>query len=225
MDEAPPIMVVVADDHPTTRAGLRTSLQEPSDIEVIGEAADGWAAQDVVARLRPDVLLLDLQMPGPGGAELAAWVREHCPETVTLVLTAHDRDAYLAEMLDEGAQGFLTKIEAPRRLIDAIRRAARGEVLFSEAQRRRVQEYRGTRREQERAEATWAHLTSRERDVLSLLAQGQSNPEIAETLCIAESTVETHVSNMLQKLGVDNRTRAAAWAWKHGFVREDEGAT
>jgi two-component system, NarL family, response regulator LiaR len=107
-------------------------------------------------------------------------------------------------------------------LIDAIRRAARGEVLFSEAQRQRAQAYRERRCNGMPVEATWARLTFRERDVLFLLAQGESNPEIAETLCIAESTVETHVSNILQKLGVDNRTRAAAWAWKYGFIRDEE---
>ncbi len=132
------ICVVIADDHPATREGIRTILDAAPDIEVVDEAEDGREAQEKVAALQPDILLLDLVMPDLRPAEIQAGVRTHHPETTTLVLTAHDRDAYLTQTVQAGAAGFLAKDEAPQRLIAAIRCAARGEVLLTPEQWARI---------------------------------------------------------------------------------------
>ena len=120
------ITLIFADDEPVARAGIRKILSQADDIEIIGEAQDGYEAQKMVAALRPRILLLDLKMPGPRPAELDRWVRENFPDTLTLVLTAHDRDQHLAGMIDSGAAAYLTKSDSESKLIEAIRRAARG---------------------------------------------------------------------------------------------------
>ena len=211
----PTIRVVIADDHPATREGIRTILSAAPDVEVVGEAKDGREAQEKVAALQPDILLLDLVMPEARPAEIQAWGRAHHPATTTLVLTVHDRDIYLAEAVKAGAAGFLTKKEAPQQLIAAIRCAARGEVLLTLAQWARIRAW------EEDVDARWQRLSARERDVLVLLAQGKTTAEIAAALLITENTVRTHVGNLLGKLEVDCREAAIAWAWKHGFVEEE----
>jgi len=199
------IRLVLVDDHPVTRAGIRAILEREPDIKIVGEAEDGEEAKELIHQLRPRILLLDLQMPGPPASEVERWVRARYPETITLILTAHDRDAYLANMIDEGVSGFLTKEEAPRRLVEAIRRAAQGKILFSQEQLNRASHWRSEVRER------WKSLTDREQDVLLLLAEGKSNREIASELGIAEKTVEKHVSSTLSKLGMSSRTEAAVW--------------
>jgi len=211
------IRVLLADDHPAMRAGLRAILEKAPDIEIVAEAEDGLEAQRLVAELRPDVLLLDLVMPGPRPCEIEKWVRIHYPETATLVLTAHDRDGYLAEMIEAGAVGFLTKNEDGERLVEAIRRAARGEVLITGGQLARAgrwQEEVGQKRES---------LTARERVVLRLLAQGKTDREIAKALCIRLKTVGNHVGRILDKLGVACRTEAALWVVREGLLDECSG--
>ena len=208
------IRVLLADDHPIARIGIRKILEGAPDIQVVGEARDGFEAQRLTAELRPHVLLLDLCMPGPRPAEVEAWVRARCPKTITLVLTAHDRDAYLAEMFEAGTVGFLTKKDAPERLLEAIRRAVQGEALFTQDQLTRVHRWH------EEVGQRWECLTTREREVLRLVASGKSNKQIAEALAIHEHTVETHVGNLLGKLGVVSRTEAGAWVWRHGLAEE-----
>ena len=139
-------------------------------------------------------------------------MRTHYPETITLVLMAHDRDAVLADVVEAGAVGFVTKEEAPERLVEAIRRAARGEVLFTREQLTRARRWR------EEVGERWENLTEREREVLALVAQGKSNGEIAERLCVTEKTVEKHVSNVLGKLALSSRTEAAVWVVGAGLV-------
>ena len=206
--------MLLADDHPVTRTGICAILEEASNIEVVGEAKDGVEAQQLVAELGPDILLLDLVMPGPRLSEVEKWIRTNYPETITLVLTAHDRDCYLAKTIKAGAAGFLTTEEAPQRLVEAIRCAARGDVLITGGQLARANHWR-----QEVGER-WESLTGRERQVLRLLAEGQSNKQIAEVLTISERTVETHVGNLLGKLTVASRTEAVAWVWRHGLAEE-----
>ena len=206
------IRVLLADDHPVTRAGMRAILEDAPDMQIVGEAKDGIEAERMVADLCPDILLLDLVMPGPRPSEIEAWVRTHYPETITLVLTAHDRDAFLADMVEAGAVGFVTKEEAPDRLVEAIRRAARGEVLFDSEQLTRARRWR------EEVGERWESLTEREQEVLALVAQGKSNGEIAERLCVTEKTVEKHVSNVLGKLELSSRTEAAMWVVGAGLV-------
>ena len=203
------IRVVLADDHPPTRQGVRAALESAADIDVVGEAGDGVEAKKLIVELRPDILLLDLIMPGPKPADIERWVRHNHPETITLILTAHDRDALLAEMAEAGAAGFLTKEEDTPALVAAIRRAAQGEVLYTPEQLERVHRWR------EEVGQRWDCLTEREREVLRELVAGQSNSAIAETLSVAKKTVEYHVTNILRKLGVASRLEAAAWVHDH----------
>jgi DNA-binding NarL/FixJ family response regulator len=191
------------------RAGIRAILEKAPDAQVVGEAEDGAEAQQLTSDLRPQVLLLDLRMPGPRPVETVAWVRAHCPETAVLVLTAHDVDGYLAAMVEVGAAGFVVKEEAPETIVAAVRAAARGEVFFSEEQRARARHWH------EEVGARWESLTEREREVLRLLAEGLDNAAIAERLCVTTRTVECHVTNILSKLGVASRLEAVAWIHKH----------
>ena len=209
------IRVLLADDHPALRTGIRAILEKAPDIQVVGEAKDGTEAQQLTAGLRPQVLLLDLRMPGPRPAETVAWVRAHCPETAVLVLTAHDVDGYLAAMVEVGAAGFVAKEEAPETIVEAVRRAARGEVFFSGEQ------YARARRWREEVGARWESLTRREQEVLALVAAGKTDREIAQELQIKVKTVGHHVSGILDKLGVTSRTEAALGAVRERFVDQD----
>ena len=199
------ITILIADDHPIIRAGIRALLEHDPEMEVVGEAQDGDETRHLVAQLRPQVLLLDLRMPGMSAAELEKWVRMHYPSTITLVLTAHDRDAYLAYMMDAGAAGFIEKNVQDSQLILAIHRAVKGEVLFSNEQFNRVRKWH----EQEGAQ--WKSLTKREREVLSLLAQGMDNASISEALHVSIKTTAYHITHILQKLQVASRQEAIVW--------------
>jgi DNA-binding NarL/FixJ family response regulator len=199
------ITILIADDHPIIRAGIRALLEHDPDMKVVGEAQDGDETRQQVARLRPQVLLLDLRMPGMSAAELEKWVRTHYPSTITLVLTAHDRDAYLASMMDAGVAGFLEKNVPDSQLNLAIRRAVRGDILFSNEQFNRVRKWR----EQEGAQ--WKSLTKREREVLSLLAQGLDNVNISQALHISVKTTAYHITHILQKLQATSRQEAIVW--------------
>lgn len=203
------ITVILADDHPTTRTGIRSILQETPDIQVVGEAENGFQVQEMVAELHPNILLLDLVMPEPTSAQLEKWVRANFPETITLVLTAHDRDAYLASMMDAGVSGFLSKTETGERLISAIRRAASGASLFTEEQFERALRWK------QAAGEKWQTLTEREREIIRLLAEGYDNKEIAQKLNIAPKTAAFHITNILKKLKVKSRHKAIAWVNKY----------
>jgi len=211
---AVPITVIIADDHEVARLGLRSLLQAAPDIELVGAAADGDAAQRLIAQLQPRVAILDLVMPGASPADITLWAAQSHPETAVLVLTAHDRDYYLAQMLDAGAAGYLDKNARGAALLDAIRRAACGQVLYTPEQRQRARDWR------EGAKAMWESLTTREREVLRLLAEGLSNRKIAEHLHIAEKTVEKYVSAILDKLSVASRTEAVLWLLNAGLDKE-----
>ena len=208
---ASPITVVIADDHEVTRLGLRGLLQAAPGLELVGEAADGDAAQQLIAQLQPRVAVLDLVMPGASPAAIALWAARYHSETAVLVLTAHDRDYYLSRMLDAGAVGYLDKNARGEALLDAIRRAACGQILFTQEQRRRAKDWR------ENVQAVWEGLTPRKREVLRLLTEGLSNREIAEHLHIVEKTVEKHIGEILHKLGVASRTEAVLWVLDAGL--------
>lgn len=217
--ESKTIRVLIADDQAPTREGIRILLQSAPGIDVVGEAQDGAEAQQMVAELCPDILLLDLVMPGTKPSDIERRVRERYPETVVLILTGHDRDHFLAQAVEEGVAGYLTKDVEQTDLVAAIRRAARGEVLITGEQLARA------RRWSREVGARWERLTEREREVLGILAQGKSNAEIAEALSITVRTVETHVGNILAKLDVASAREAIAWVWEHEMLDDQDAST
>ncbi|AXB42479.1 response regulator transcription factor [Amycolatopsis albispora] len=206
------IRVLLADDQRLVRAGLRMLCQGSPDLEVVGEAENGEEAIRQVAGLSPDVVLMDLRMPGVDGITATARITATRPGTRILVLTTFDDDEHLYPALSAGAHGFLTKDAPPEELLDAIRRTAAGESPFSpEVLRRLVRKAVGAHRETGDAKEL-ASLTDRERDVLALVGAGLSNAEIAARLHVAVSTVKTHVTALMGKTGADNRVRLAVLA-------------
>jgi two-component system response regulator DegU len=203
------ITVILADDHPTTRAGIHTIIGNDPNINIVGEAENGFEAMELVDRFRPKILLLDLKMPGPRPFEVEKWVRVNCPETITLVLTAHDRDAYLSEMLETGVSGFLTKNESAERLIEAIHLAAEGCNLFTDEQYRRVFKWR------EMIGQKIESLTIREIEIIQLLSEGLDNARMAKFLNVTQKTIAHHLTNIYEKLQVNSRSEAIVWIHKH----------
>lgn len=199
------ITILIVDDHPGWIEGVRTIIHKASDMKVIGEAQDAEQIKPMVVELRPNILLLDLVMPNHNPAELEKWVRENHPEVITLVLTAHHRDAYLADMMDAGAAGYLDKKLKGNDLLNAIRRAARGEILYDREQMRQAQQWR------EEVGKKWDSLSSRERAVLKLLTAGSSNQSISAALGVSLNTVEKHLKSIYAKLKVTSRAEAIIW--------------
>jgi DNA-binding NarL/FixJ family response regulator len=195
------IRVLVADDHPTLRAGLLQAMEEASDIEVVGEAGTGPELWTRLAELQPDVLLLDLDMPGFQPLEESARIQELCPETGIVVFTIYADEQHVQALVKAGAGGYLLKEEETRTIIRVIRQVATGGVSYSDGILAMVA--RGT---------TVPALTEREREVLKLVAQGKTSEQIARELVLVKRTVDFHVENACRKLGVDNRTAAAAKA-------------
>jgi DNA-binding NarL/FixJ family response regulator len=220
---APPaeIKVVVADDQQLVRAGFRVILEDEPDITVVGEAADGRGAVDVVLRTRPDVVLMDIRMPELDGLKAAERILGEADlETAVLMLTTFDRDEYIYEALRIGASGFLLKDTPADRLLDAVRVAASGEALLAPSITRRLIEdfARAARPDPGAVPERLAELTSRELDVLGLVARGLSNSEIAAELVLGENTVKTHVAHVLSKLGLRDRVQAVVLAYETGLV-------
>ena len=203
------ITVLIADDEPVARAGIRTLLAQATDLKIVGEAKDSFEVQEMVPKLRPKILLLDYKMPGPRPGELEKWVRTKYPETTTLILTSHDRDAYLAGMINSGIAGYLLKGQNAEQLINAIRRAAEGTVYFSDEQIARVQKWK------EKVQEKWQSLTEREQEILRHLAMGDNNKTIAKIMNITLKTVEFHMSNILKKLNMDSRNQVIVWMLEH----------
>lgn len=215
------IRVLLVDDHAVMRAGFRMILEAAGDIEIVGEAADGAAAVAAASALQPDVVCMDVQMPGMDGLEATRRIVDVLGNrAAVVVVTTFDRDDYLFQALDAGASGFLLKNAGPEELTAAVRVAAAGDALLAPAVTRRVIERFAPRpAEVPAAPATLpVDLTEREREVLRLVAQALSNAEIGERLFIGEATVKTHVSNVLQKLGVRDRVAAVVWAHRHGLA-------
>jgi len=213
------IRVLLADDHRLVRTGFRVILESEDDIEVVGEAADGAQAVDLAARLRPDVILMDVEMPGLDGLEATRRVTAQGGPSV-LILTTFDRDDYLFAALQAGASGFLLKNGTPEALTEAVRVLAAGDALLAPAITRRVIEtFTNPALRQPSAGARLAELTPREHEVLLLMASGATNAEIAGRLRLGETTVKTHVSRVLMKLGARDRTQAVVLAYELGVVR------
>jgi NarL family two-component system response regulator LiaR len=216
-----PIKVLLVDDHKIVRQGVRAYLQTLADITVIAEADSGAAAVGAVEQHHPDVVLMDLEMPGElDGITATRQIRKARPETQVIVVTSHHQDEYIFPAIRAGAISYLLKDIEPDELADAIRKAAQGEaVLDSRVASRIIKELQGIRKQEVNP---FTELSEREFDVLRLIAAGKSNAEIAETLVIGESTVKTHTGSILRKLHLDDRTQAAVYAWQQGIVRRDK---
>jgi two-component system, NarL family, response regulator LiaR len=209
------ITVLIVDDHPIVRQGLRQLLDVQDDLEVVAEAEDGQSAIERIADLLPDVVLMDLVMPGINGVDATRQIREISPHTQVVVLTSHHEDALVFPAIKAGALSYLLKSSLPEEVIEAVRAAARHEArLDPRIAKRLMQEISGDAPSLE-------SLTPREFEVLKLIAQGQDNRQIASSLVISEKTVKTHVSNLLSKLQMADRTQAAIYAIRQRIVPLD----
>ncbi len=217
MSAADPIRVVLVDDQAMVRSGLRLILESEPDIRVVGEASDGRAAIDVVTRLRPDLVLMDVQMPTMDGLDATRHLVANARATV-LILTTFDLDEYVFEALRAGAAGFILKNAPAEDLIDAVRTVAAGEALLAASVTRRVIDRFVERRPEPDAVRQIDRLSTREREVLLLVAEGLSNAEIAERLVLGEATVKTHIGSILAKLGLRDRVAAVIVAYRSGLV-------
>ncbi|MEZ4417691.1 MAG: response regulator transcription factor [Gemmatimonadota bacterium] len=212
------IKVLLADDHALFRAGLKALLEAESGIEVVGEAPDGDAAIEEVRRLRPDVVVMDLAMPGTSGLDATRRIAALGYGTRILVLTAHAEEEYLVPVIEAGASGYLTKTSADRTLVDALRVVARGEVyLPPRATTLLLKRYRA---EDEEQDGGLNVLSAREREVLALTAEGFSSREIGERLFISPKTVDTYRSRIMEKLGLNHRSELVRFALHVGLLRD-----
>lgn len=244
MTEAPPIRVMVADDQRLFRRSIAVLVDEQDGLEVVGEADDGQEAVEMAERLRPDIILMDVEMPGMGGIDAARIIRERLPQTRIVMLTVSEEEEHLFDALRAGADAYLLKNIRPEQLYAMIRMAMRGEAPISPAVARRlVEAFRSgavappqpSGQTAQPAPAAVAPATApvpetpavpapvvtrRELEVLQLVAEGLSNKEIGARLWITEGTVKNHVHNALEKLHVDNRIQAAAYIVRNGLVRD-----
>jgi len=213
------IRVVIADDQALVRGGFHSILAGQDDIEVVGETADGNETVELVERLHPDVVLMDIRMPGIDGLEATRRIVARGSTTRVLVLTTFDVDDYVYEAMKAGASGFLLKTAPPRQLADAVRTVAAGDALLAPSITRRLVE-QFVRRPPPGATVPPAldELTERERDVLRLLARAFSNAEIAAELVVSEATVKSHVNRILTKLSLRDRAQAIVLAYETGLV-------
>ncbi len=220
---APPVRIVVADDHQVVRTGFAALLDTQPDFTVLGTASDGAEAVRMSRELRPDIVLMDVRMPGTDGIEATRQLTGKVDSPRIIILTTFDLDEYVYDALRAGASGFLLKDVTAERLFDAVRVVAAGEALLAPAVTRRlISEFaklrpKATGRSESPARAL-GELTPRETEVLRLLAEGLSNPEIAARLVVTEETVKTHVSRVLHKLGLRHRTQAVVLAYESGLV-------
>ncbi|HET9859988.1 MAG TPA: response regulator transcription factor [Nocardioidaceae bacterium] len=217
------IRVLLVDDQPLLRTGFRLILATEPDIEVVGEAGDGVTAQSQVAALRPDVVLMDIRMPRMDGVEATRGIVDaHGDAIRVLVLTTYDLDEYIIEALRAGASGFLLKDTPAEALVDAVRVVHQGDAVVGPSITRRLLDRYAKHLPASReapASPVATELTQRERDVLLLLARGLSNAEIAASLVVSETTVKSHVSSLLGKLGLRDRVQAVIYAYQHGLVK------
>jgi NarL family two-component system response regulator LiaR len=220
----PVIRVVLADDHAVVRHGLRFMLEQRPDIQVVGECGDGARALELVTELLPDVALLDLLMPTMDGVAATREIKRLSPSTQIIILTSYYDDEHIFNAIKAGALSYLLKESSAQELVEAVRAAARGESKLHPMVATRV-----LREMQQRQRSPLNDLTPRELEVLTLIARGRSNHEIAQELVISEPTVRTHVANILSKLHLTDRTQAAIYALQQNLVplkealQQDEG--
>jgi len=214
-----PITVLLVDDHELVRRGVRAFLETRPDITVVAEAGSGEEAVRLAAEYAPDVALMDLIMPGMDGVEATRLLTARSPRTSVVMLTSYHDDEHVFPAIRAGALSYVLKEVGPEELADAVRKAAAGEaVLHPRVAARVVRELHGARRDEPNV---FRELSDRELEVLKLIADGLSNAEIAGRLYVSEKTVKSHVSNILGKLHLADRTQAAVYAWRQGVVRRD----
>jgi DNA-binding NarL/FixJ family response regulator len=211
------IRILIADDHGIVRTGLKLLLDRISEMEVVGEAADGREAVRLAAELRPDIVILDIAMPLLNGLEAARVIREHAPVGV-IFLSMHTDESYVLKALDAGARGYLLKDNADEHIERAIRAVAVGKPFFSPAIARSLLEEDVRLMRKRRTQDSYDLLTERERETLQLLAEGKSNKEAAAVLNLSPYTVETHRANLMQKLGLHNTAEIVLYAVRKGII-------
>lgn len=213
------IKLLLADDHAVVRSGLRMLLDSNPELEVIGEAADGDEAIQAALALRPDVVLMDLNMPpGKDGLTATAELKKQLPELAVLILTMHDDDEYLFRAIHAGASGYVLKNAPHEELLAAIRSVASGQAYLSPASTKRLMAQYVESAKRKDAEDSYEALSEREKEIVSLIAKGYSNKEVAEQLVISVKTVETHKSNIMEKLGLKTRPDLVKYALKKGLL-------
>ncbi len=205
--------ILIADDHGIVRSGLRLLLERQSDIEVVGEAADGAEARELAVRERPDLAILDVRMPKLTGLQVTREIKQQAPEVAVLILSMHDDERYLFEALKAGAAGYVLKTQADTDLLDAVRAVERGEpFLTPEAQRAVIKEML------ERGPDGADQLTPREEEIVKLVAEANTTRQIAEILHLSEKTVENHRANAMRKLGMRDRVELVRYAIRKGLI-------
>ncbi len=215
-----PIRVLIVDDHTLFRSGIKLLLQRQDGFEVVGEAGDGLEGIKRAKQLKPDVVLLDLHMPGTSGLEAIPLLRDEVPQTQVIMLTVSEDAEDLMEALRAGARGYLLKNIETDFLLDSIRRAANGESVMSSQMAGKLADAMRAPQKGIANEASLEKLTPREREIIVMLSRGVSNKEIARTLDLAESTVKIHVQGILRKLNLASRVQAAVYAVEHGLVEK-----
>lgn len=218
----PETTVLLADDHSVLRSGLKLLLEQSTDITVIGEANDGLHAVNLADRLQPDVVLLDLTMPGMSGLEALEMLGKVSPKSRVLVLTMHDDESYLRRALGAGAAGFILKKAADAELISAIHAVARGDVYIHSTMTRELLDglIPSDEREEKNENNAWERLSSREQEVLRLVSLGHTNAEIAEQLSLSVKTVETYRARGMEKLNLRSRAALVKYALRLGLLEE-----
>ena len=213
------IRILLADDHTVLRSGLRALLSAQADLEVAGEAADGGEALRLAQTLKPDVVVMDIGMPGVSGIDATARIRRELPATKVLILSMHDDQGYLRQALRAGASGYVLKKAADTELLAAIRAAARGEVFLDPSLAKGFVEDVVLPKAQE---PDIPMLSDREREVLHLLARGHTNQQVADRLCIGVKSVETYKARLMEKLGLKGRAELVRYALTHGLLKDTD---
>ena len=208
------IQVLLADDHPLVRSGIRATLADEPEVTLVGEATDGHEAQQMCSALQPDLILLDLSMPGSSPLETITYVRENCANTRVLILTAYDDDTYIRGLTSAGIDGYLLKDEATEALMNAIATIHGGGTWFSRSVAQKMFEWRGSDK------STAFDLTKREEEMLVGIAHGWDNRRIADEYALAEQTVRNYISRIYDKLNLHSRAEVVVWARQQGFAKD-----